>query len=48
MAFGRSSLGRSEAHVLLALDAFAALLNLACGSPAVERVAFPTNTNLFE
>jgi pyruvate kinase len=33
MAYGLSSLGRSESHVLPALDALVAMLSTACGTP---------------
>ena len=48
MACGLSSLGRSESHVLPALDALVAMLSAACGTPASERIAFPSETSFFQ
>jgi pyruvate kinase len=48
MAYGLSSLGRSESHVLPALDALVAMLSTACGTPVRERIAFPSETSFFQ
>jgi pyruvate kinase len=48
MAYGLSSLGRSESHVLPALDALVAILSTACGTPMSERIAFPSETSFFQ
>jgi len=48
MAYGLSSLGRSEAHVQPSLDAVIAMLSAASGHTAAEQVAFPTEASFFQ